>query len=733
MTQAVTPSGSSDSPHGFEVMPNPRCRYVERQETDGIAVLIGHDLHEVKGNAARVLRASLHGTLRDLVSGGAAPLAAFYGAVELLKRHTILVDEFPKAELNRRLSPPSFPQGTHFVDLLGSPELCETLARAFEGFRTETPINIILTDDYTADTTRQTVRNAQRRGAVVALGALQDGRLFVGPVVSRMSTVLDDLTFALRFNNRAAQIGGTVLRAPVPLSFINEYSQPFASALRQQVEEQISAGHCAVERSIIEIGEEGRAHVIRHQPGPQNPGPATEAVPINVHATGADDIGRSMSAADFIDQNAHLVSDVTGVVRELERLDDPGSQDSPANVYVAGHNWALRTDDPSVLRRSLRGQSGGKGRTDIEARAGGLAEAVERHSAIAVGREPRTRARFVDLSSAVHPNAIQLFSESQFANRVSWNQVNSLYNYIPEPFDETALVDFTPVWNPVDGSTAWVLTALCYFMFPNAAATGNAIDQTGRRFARADSNGYAAGATKTDAAFQGLAELIERDAVALWWYNRVRRPSIDIDSFHDRYLLSARRWLDSTGRDLWLLDLTTDIGVPVVGAVSSLRDGRFSDQILLGFGAHTDPRQAAVRAVAEVLQFRAAMPSEVWQHLEPGRLSGGEAIEWLTQATLAENSYLLPDSSAERVPPHAASAPTAEYLIDRIVSTGTSVYLLDATRGDVGVPVIRAIAPGLRPWWSRLAGGRLYDTPVALRWRETRMEEREVNPIAMFF
>ena len=72
-------------------------------------------------------------------------------------------------------------------------------------------------------------------------------------------------------------------------------------------------------------------------------------------------------------------------------------------------------------------------------------------------------------------------------------------------------------------------------------------------------------------------------------------------------------------------------------------------------------------------------------------------------------------------------------MIERVTSIGTPVYLLDATRDDVGVPVVRAIAPGLRPWWSRLADGRLYEVPVALGWRETRMEEQEANPIAMFF
>ena len=38
----------------------------------------------------------------------------------------------------------------------------------------------------------------------------------------------------------------------------------------------------------------------------------------------------------------------------------------------------------------------------------------------------------------------------------------------------------------------------------------------------ADSNGNAAGSSPEDAVVQGFLELVERDAVALWWYNRTR-------------------------------------------------------------------------------------------------------------------------------------------------------------------------------------------------------------------
>ena len=38
----------------------------------------------------------------------------------------------------------------------------------------------------------------------------------------------------------------------------------------------------------------------------------------------------------------------------------------------------------------------------------------------------------------------------------------------------------------------------------------------------ADSNGCAAGNTREEAIVPGFLELVERDAYAIWWYNRLR-------------------------------------------------------------------------------------------------------------------------------------------------------------------------------------------------------------------
>jgi ribosomal protein S12 methylthiotransferase accessory factor len=59
----------------------------------------------------------------------------------------------------------------------------------------------------------------------------------------------------------------------------------------------------------------------------------------------------------------------------------------------------------------------------------------------------------------------------------------------------------------------------------------------------------------------------------------------------------------------------------------------------------------------------------------------------------------------------------------KIENCGHEVILFDMTRREIGVPVVRAIIPGLRHREPRLAPGRLFDVPVRMGWlRETCAE-----------
>jgi ribosomal protein S12 methylthiotransferase accessory factor len=60
---------------------------------------------------------------------------------------------------------------------------------------------------------------------------------------------------------------------------------------------------------------------------------------------------------------------------------------------------------------------------------------------------------------------------------------------------------------------------------------------------------------------------------------------------------------------------------------------------------------------------------------------------------------------------------------------GLDFLVLDQTRPDVGVPVVRVIVPGLRPFHRRFAPGRLYDVPVKLDLRKRALRKADLNPL----
>ena len=222
---------------------------------------------------------------------------------------------------------------------------------------------------------------------------------------------------------------------------------------------------------------------------------------------------------------------------------------------------------------------------------------MERYSGVFHGDEIRRLERFSAFAdgAAIHPNEIQHFSDSQLEHAEELNAQGARFNFVPARLDPDAVIHWSPVWSLTHKRHRYLPTSMLYYAAP--AAPG----QEGV-YATPDSNGCAAGNTLEEAILQGFLELVERDAFACWWYNRLRLPEMDIDSFGDAYLSRARNYYRRLGRDFWLLDVTNDLGVPVFVGVSR-RTGKGAEEILYSAGAHIDPRIAALRAVCEMNQY----------------------------------------------------------------------------------------------------------------------------------
>ena len=442
----------------------------------------------------------------------------------------------------------------------------------------------------------------------------------------------------------------------------------------------------------------------------------------------ADAGQRSVQLEAMLQRCAPHVSWLTGTVRHVRQR--TVLEGSGAYVYTGTYNRVRPAAQHQWHDSAWRSGCAGKGTTAMAARASAIGEAIERFSAQFHGNEARRWARLSELGAcAIHPNQCMGFSPQQYAARDVWNAPGTRFRFVPEPFDAQAAMEWTPLWSLTHNEVRYLPTAYCYLFYPVADAGQCCVACT---------NGNAAGMTLEDAILQGFLELIERDAVALWWYNRIRRPQVPLDRFDSPALAQIGTFLDKIGREFWVLDLTADFNIPVCAAISRAVAG--PEGISMGFGAHLDPTVALMRAVTEHMQTLAVvLPTHNQPGLNLEPISDPEARAWLIRATVAEHTYLVPNTGLpSHFLPHSclpASDDVQEdirYCQALVERRGMEMLVLEMTRPEVGIPVAKVVVPGLRHFWARFAPGRLYDVPVQLGWLTQPRTEPELNPVAMF-
>ncbi|MCY3795953.1 MAG: TOMM precursor leader peptide-binding protein [Gammaproteobacteria bacterium] len=447
---------------------------------------------------------------------------------------------------------------------------------------------------------------------------------------------------------------------------------------------------------------------------------ALQSSPKALHNSGG---ARSVPPEVTLARFRHLVSPISGVATWLRRTTD--ETDTWLHVYWAGSNLGMRSRSLSSLRRSLRSKSAGKGSTREQSEASALCEALERYSGALQGDEIRVRKRLADFAvgEAIHPNEAQLFSDHQLDNAERINTEGHPYNIVPPRFQPDTELDWSPVWSLTRQRHRYLPTSMLYGMSAEQRSDADLI---------ADSNGCAAGNTLEEAILQGFFELVERDAFAIWWYNGLRVPGVDLASFDDEFLASATDYYARYERELWMLDVTSDIGIPAFVALSR-RLNAATEDIIYGAGAHTDARIAALRTICELNQCLTWLP-------RPGSGDGKPmiddplALNWWKTARLADCSWLapIPDAplkEASRFPVLKTNdtRDDVEHCRALIEAKGMEFLVLNQTRPDIGMPVARVIVPGLRHFWARFAPGRLYDVPVSMGHRTRPLAESELN------
>jgi ribosomal protein S12 methylthiotransferase accessory factor len=175
-----------------------------------------------------------------------------------------------------------------------------------------------------------------------------------------------------------------------------------------------------------------------------------------------------------------------------------------------------------------------------------------------------------------------------------------------------------------------------------------------------------------------------------------------------------------------VLDVTSDLGVPTYVAILHwMQNGH--ENIEFGSGAHFDSRIALLRTLTELNQF-----------LSIGLMGGGtgekSSLDGITPLQLREYPFLTPSGkpvqpdSGSKFGPLETTRQQVDACVDIARRAGLDFLVLDQTRPDVEVPVVRVIVPSLRHFYRRFGPGRLYDVPVELGLRDQPMPESELTP-----
>ncbi len=215
--------------------------------------------------------------------------------------------------------------------------------------------------------------------------------------------------------------------------------------------------------------------------------------------------------------------------------------------------------------------------------------------------------------------------------------------------------------------------------------------------------GLASGNDLAEATLHALCEIVERDALTMWWAPDrpdYRGSMIDNDSVTDptcRWMLGL---LAAAGLDIFLWDVTSDLGVPVFQACIVEQDDLpqwRSFGPCWGYGCHPDPVVALSRAITEAAQSRVTVIVSSRDD-NYNRQYASQNDPAVTASARALFAGVKPTRQFADRPPATTGSIDGNLrgMLDAIERTGTGpVACVDLTKPELGIPVVKAIVPGL--------------------------------------
>jgi ribosomal protein S12 methylthiotransferase accessory factor len=307
----------------------------------------------------------------------------------------------------------------------------------------------------------------------------------------------------------------------------------------------------------------------------------------------------------------------------------------------------------------------GKGATVEESRISAIMEGIERYSSELHDR----RTHFAPYQQmfahgrVLDPKDLILPKEADLDRSIAWVEGYDITN------DEEVLVPAQAVFHPLP-------------------------PHTGQLF-RTSTNGLASGNTLEEAVFHALSEVIERDAWSL--VEASRNTGASVVNIDDPTCCAMQKKFSDAQVNVLVRDITSDIGIPTMAAIAD--DVMLRDPMLLtiGIGTHTSARIAVMRALTEVAQSRLTqihgaredtVLAELRKKMGYDRAKRINEYWFRNNGTLDYSKIVSCDSDD--------FLEDIRFMVEALKNKGLDrVIVVDLTREEIGIPVVRVIVPGL--------------------------------------
>ena len=349
--------------------------------------------------------------------------------------------------------------------------------------------------------------------------------------------------------------------------------------------------------------------------------------------------------------------------------------------------------------------AGGQGNTLVVAALGCLGELAERLSLCSLGQDdPRGKAR-EDMLPEVEIAKVFGLSETPLGNSEAHvrpvggksGKGEASWREMPE-----SQVDLTLLGG---GGKA---------QFPSAGVLfGDLGGIANKKAGFASTVGCAVWSNREGARSRALLELVERDAVAQAWYNRLGITRLNQDQIRSILPDLLVDFLEQESRQWTLCKVDTDLCAHAMIAVSSEADGK---NAAFGSAAGWTMTEAANAALREMLQSENALQLMARAYPEHDgkpskRLTPPRQLVYARQKSIFDD---LPIAWNDPVGDEQLDSNrfTYEDLVQSCLEQGLEIWEFDATRPDLNIPCIKLLSKDLCSWEPRFGKRRLFEGVV---------------------